>query len=470
MDKKVIAKNLAFLFSGHALSAVLFFISMAYLARVLGPANFGIISFAEVVFMFFLTLSNVGLAFLGTRDIARNAERVRYFTDRLLSIRFILGLASLIILAITIAVLKKSPLTKTVVIIYGIALVPASLLLDWVFQGLERMIFVAMAVLVRAATFILGVFLLVKQTDDLFFTAFVFLISWIFSAFSLLFVYKKQFGLPKFNWNSDFTKKAFVDAWPVGLSLIVGWVVHYFDGTMLFLWKGEAAAGQYNVAYRPIILIVTALTVYYNAIFPTMVKAAASAESSIRKLVDVTMKTGFLIFLPLAVLGTYLAKPLMILIYGPAFEESSYIFRIVIWWPILVLLIMNYSRILLCYDKQKEIGKISVITALANIFLNIIFIPFLSGIGAALAKICADVVTFLFYFKRTKPVLSFSLKNHLRHAVIPTLAMVVFFIFFPMLSMVETASGGLLIYVIVFLVVYKITTGKKLRSLIKDFL
>jgi len=470
MNKKLIVKNLFYLFFGHALSAVLFFVAMAHLARVLGPDYFGIISFAEVIFMFFLTLSNVGLAFLGTRDIARNSDKVEYFTDRLLSIRLILGLVGLLVLVVMILILKKPILTKTVVFIYGIALIPASLLIDWVFQGLEKMVFVALAVFVRALTFMLGVFLLVKNNDNLFLAALIFLLSWIFSAGSLLIAYKRQYGFPKFNWSQDFTKKAIRDAWPIGLTLIVGWIVHYFDGTILFLWKGEAAAGQYNAAYRPIILMATALTVYYNAIFPTMVKAAASAESSLKKLVDVSMKVGFLVFLPLAILGTFLAKPLMILVYGTAFEESSAMFKILVWWPILILLIMNYSRIVLCYDKQHDVGKFSIITALANILFNVSLIPFLSGVGAALAKVFADIVTFLIYFKYTKLYFSFSIKDSLKYAIIPTFAMMAFLIFFPNLSVSKCAGVGLLIYTAVFLIVYKMISGKRVRDIVKNFL
>jgi len=167
IDKKTVAHNLLFLALGQGVSGVLMFVAMAYLARTLGPHNFGIIGFAEGVLIFFLGLTSFGLDYIGIREVAKARERVRYFTDIIISMRFLLALLSFALLVLFIFILEKPAIIKYVTLIYGISLFCAACLLDWVFQGLEKMQFVAVSSITKAVVFASGVFFLVSGQEDI---------------------------------------------------------------------------------------------------------------------------------------------------------------------------------------------------------------------------------------------------------------------------------------------------------------
>lgn len=426
LNKKSLALNIFYLFAGQGVSGILFFIAMAYLARILGPENFGIINFCEVVFMFFLALSTLGINFIGTREVARDKSKISYYVGRFVSLRLILSAASLALLFIFVIIFLRESTIRHVSVVYGLALIPAAFFLDWFFQGLEKMYYVTLSALAKALFFAGGVFLLVKDVSRILWIAYLYLFSWIASSLILILIYRLKYGSLALKIDVSMQKKIFLDSWPIGIGLLVGWVLHYFDSTVVFFLKGEGAAGIYNAAYRPIILFVTALTVYFSAIFPAMSRAAASNSASMRKIVSVTMGAGYLFLFPLAALGGFFAKPLVGLVYGIKFGASAMLFAFLLWWPVILLAVLVYTRILVCYDHQKWIGKISSLTAALNIFLNLILIPLLGVLGACLAKLGADVVTLFVYKKVTTKIFSFPLLDIVICPALATFIMLVF--------------------------------------------
>jgi len=463
IQKKHIFFNLFWLFSGNALAAICFFVAMVQAARILGPEGFGIVAFAEIVFMFFWNLSNMGLTFLGARNVARSIhDRTNFYVNRVLSLRLLLSFFSLSVLAVFLFLLHEPFFVKSITFVYGLALIPAALFLDWYFQGLEKMAFVALAVFLRAFLFMIGVFFFVRENQQLLIFTLIFNISWLCSTFSLFILYRNRFGSLAIVWDKKFFRKTLRDTAPLGLSLLMAWVIHYFDSMLLFLWKGGSAAGLYNAAYRPIILMITALTVYFNALLPIMSKAAHESSRAMKVVIYWTILTGFFLFFPIAVLGAYWATPLMILIYGQAFTLSGPVFAVLIWWPLLMLLALVYSRCLLCYDQQGLIGKIAVMTALANVVLNLILVPFLSIKGAAFAKVAADILTFFFYFYSTKNFFPFRLQKVLKTLGFLVLGML-FLLFFPWKwHCYPLVVAGLLLYSIIILCLHGIVFKKYL--------
>lgn len=445
IDRKALTYNLAFLFIGQAASAVLFFVSMAYLARTLGPEGFGVIGFAEVVFMFFLTLSSLGISFIGTREVARERARAAYYADRILSVRILLGASAAILMIVFILFLKKPQAAKYTAIVYGLALVPASLLLDWLFQGLEKMYLVALGVFARASAFTVLVFIFVRENGETVTAAWIYLISWFISSAVLLFFYALGSGVPRFKWRPGVQLKLIRDSWPIGVGLIVGWIIHYFDSTVLFIWKGEEAAGEYNAAYRPVILMATALTVYFNAIFPAMSRAAEKNNASMNRIVNLTMGGGTALLLPVAALGTYLSGPAVEAVYGHRFASSAAILSLLLWWPLIVLIVMIYTRVLVCHGRQSSIGRVSGVTAFFNIALNLLLIPFWGGIGASIAKIIADLVTLFIYHRIAREIIQVPVFTL---AACPVIAVSVTVIFMSLASMSLwlMAIAGSLIY------------------------
>lgn len=401
---RTISQNLIFLFIGQGASGVILFITMAYLARVLGPHNFGVISFAEGILMFFLGITSLGLDYIGIREVAKTKEKTAYFTDRILSIRLLLALLCFILLIIFVFILRKPLITKYVTIIYGISLFSAACFLDWVFQGLEKMQFVAIGSITRALIFALGVGFLISNQEQVITVSIIYSLAWLASSIVLLIFYIRSIGLPHFKKDLTAYKSLLKDSLPIGFSILAGWVIQYFGSTVLFLFKGEQEAGIFNAAFRPIILLVTGLTLYYNAIFPVIAKSAADDIYTLKRVINTSIGVILTVMLPFVVLGNFMAENIIGQIYGRQFITGANVFSMLLWWPVLVTIVIAYGRTLIACNKQYYITWGALISAGLNIVLNLSLIPFLGSFGVAIAKIGADSVAFLYYYIIIKTV------------------------------------------------------------------
>lgn len=466
VDKKTVAYNLSFLALGQGVGGILLFVAMAYLARTLGPHNFGIIGFAEGVLVFFLGLTSFGLDYIGIREIAKAREKARYFTNIIVSMRLLLALVSFILLAVFILFIRKPLIIKYVALIYGASLFFAACLLDWVFQGLEKMQFVAVSSITKAVVFASGVFLFVSNQEDIINVAIVYFLAWMMAVIVSLFFYTRAFELPKLMNDFSAYKSFLKDSLPLGFLISVGWVMHYFDSTLLFLWKGEAEAGLFNAAFRPIVLIIAGLTMYFNATFPIISRSAVDNLDTLKKVMNASIGGLLTILLPFIAIGAYSSDYIINKIYGEQFIYGANIFSILLLWPILVCIISGYGRILLACNKQRYIGWGALISAILNITLNLSLIPMLGGLGAASAKVGADFVTFLFfYFFVMKNVLDIPVFKLILCPMIAAFGMFVFLTQSPIHNIWSVILLSIIVYFAILFLMSRIMPGW-MRSMI----
>ena len=139
MSRRSILQNILHVFSGQALAMLCGLVTHAYLARVLGPGNYGILGFAVSVVSYFGILASLGTDMWGARTIARQDREISTMTADIVSLRLALSLISLVLLVVLISVWQESSTVNAVILIQAASLFIAALTLDFAFQGLERL-------------------------------------------------------------------------------------------------------------------------------------------------------------------------------------------------------------------------------------------------------------------------------------------------------------------------------------------
>jgi O-antigen/teichoic acid export membrane protein len=102
--------------------------------------------------------------------------------------------------------------------------------------------------------------------------------------------------------------------------------------------------------------------------------------------------------------GTFLARPIMTLLYGTAYANSAAPFQILLWSAALVTLRWVYMDSLRATGHQALDVRCAITSASLNVGLNVLLIPRYGMIGAASATTFADLVWFVMayhYFRRT---------------------------------------------------------------------
>src|SRR3972149_7243023 len=265
-----IFKNLLALSTAEVLSRFVGFITIAYLARVLGAGAFGKISFVEAILSYFLIITNLGLNWVGTREVARHKENKDQIINTILILKFTLFFIAFVFLLIFIFFIRKPSDIKLLLFLYGLTLLPASLLIDWAFNGLEKMEYTAATNVIAKSIFMVLVFLIIKSASQIFIIPIIKLITDILIVVNLILIFNKVFGKIKFSFNKKVAINLLKMALPLGFSLYMIRIYYNFDTIMLGFMKDNETVGYYNAAYKIILVLIAFASAFYSAIFPVI--------------------------------------------------------------------------------------------------------------------------------------------------------------------------------------------------------
>jgi O-antigen/teichoic acid export membrane protein len=272
-----------------------------------------------------------------------------------------------------------------------------------VFQAYEKMEYISIGQILNASLLLAGALLLIHYGFEVIYFALLYLIvNLIVFAYSVFF-YVKKFGLLHFEVDWSFWKRLIKDAWPMGGMAIFIMIYFRIDTIMVSLIVGQAAVGLYSAAYQLSEMTTIIPTMFITAIFPVMSRFFKDSKSSFAKTYAKSTKyllyTGVLV----ALVITILAGPIIGLVFGNKFSGSVFALQIIIWSAAIMYITMLQGNIIITANKQLFNFKMTIITAVFNIILNLILIPKYSFYGASLATVITEacgVIFAIFFFNR----------------------------------------------------------------------
>lgn len=125
----------SWLFSADIGSRALNFLAVAWLARTLEPALYGLVVIGAAVLDYALLLCDWGLKTLGTRETARPAEVRRFQPRTIVLARLELSLIIFVTAQLILVIAPVDPAQASIIRIYLLGLLPYALLVDWYHQG-----------------------------------------------------------------------------------------------------------------------------------------------------------------------------------------------------------------------------------------------------------------------------------------------------------------------------------------------
>ena len=444
-----IIKNTVSLLTGSVIAGLLHFIVIVYLARVLGPGGFGEISFAMAIVIYFTLIADLGLPLLGTREVAREKDKIKDYLGSILTLRLLLALIGFGLLVLMTFFLNKPVEIRYLIILYGLGLIPSALLLDWAFQGMEKMEYIGLGRILSGVVYLGLVLGFVKTPNQLLLIPCFQVAGNLLAAGLLISIFVKNFGLPKFRVNFVLWKKLIHQALPIGLSLVMVQIIYYADTVMLGFMRSSEEVGYYNAAYKIIFVFILILGAYYNAVFPVISNYFKTSLHLLKKLQSYTIKLMVTVVVPLAVGGTILAKPVMNFLYGAEYASGAIALQILIWGLALICIYSVYAWGLWACDGQNKYLRVVTVQAVSNVVLNFILIPFFGLIGASVATVMAELIGVPFYYKEFNKIVQVPFYNYIVKSLLASGAMALFLYWGLIelnLHLILLVAGGVFIY------------------------
>lgn len=449
-----IAKNFLSLAVAGIIASLIGFVGIVYLARVLGPGDFGKINFAIAIVAYFMLIANLGLPMLGTREVARDKDRIKDYVGNIVTMRLTLGAIAFFLLLLFVFLINKPAEVKYLIILFGLGLFPFALRLLWLFQGIERMEYMAVSQIIGAILYVPAIFYFIRSPEQLLAVPLIYVICMLFlPALFLAFVFIRHFGIVKPKFEASFWKSLLWQALPMGFSFIMIQLYYNFDTIMLGFIRSNEEVGFYNAAYRVIFLLLPLGGFYYTAIFPVISNYYKTSLESLQRLLSGTAKLMVTIGLPLAIGGTLVARPLMRLIYGGEYNSGIIAFQILIWAVTITWVSGVYGNSLVACDRQKKYAVRVTIGTVGNIVLNFILIPPYGLVGASIATVFTEGVVLLLMYLESNKIVRVSLNSYILRPVIACLGMGIFLYFCSSWNvLVLILSGAVVYFVILFLI------------------
>jgi PST family polysaccharide transporter len=188
----------------QAANYVLPLITLPYLVRVLGIGGYGIVAFTQAFTNYFLIFTDYGFQLSATREVSLHRDDKNKLSEIFSSVtaaRCLLGFAGFLILsALLFFVPKLGEEWLIFIFAYG-AIVGNIMFPAWMFQGLERMKYVAALNIAAKLIFTFAIFFFIKQRSDYYLvpllTSTGFVAAGIIALWVIFFKLKIKFYFPK---------------------------------------------------------------------------------------------------------------------------------------------------------------------------------------------------------------------------------------------------------------------------------
>lgn len=472
---KTIAKNTSVLFISQLIIYLLGFLVTIYSVRYLGTDEFGILSLAFALTGIFSVLTDLGLSNITVREVARDKSSEKKYVSNIISMKTVLAVATFLLIVLSVKLIGYSPVIANTVYIlaFSVIITAFSGIFQSIFQAYEIMEYISIGNIINSFTVFVGVLLAVHYQADVLVFAFVYLISSIILLFYNLIIYYWKFSMLKVSFDAQFSKEILIKALPLSIAFIFGTVHFRVDTIILSIFQGDAAVGIYNASYKLMETLTVLPVIYTTSIFPVLSRLHLTSKDALRISYERSFKYLIAISLPIAVGTTLLASDIVLYLYGSAFSQSILALQIVIWVIPVIFLNYLFGVVITSINRQNIFIKAMFVAMVANIILNLILIPRLSYIGAAIVTVTTETIygLLLFYFVN-KFVSQVSLSNNLLKPIIACIimALVIYFVKVILLSNIFVI---ILIAIIVYfgvLVILKYFTQEEInmfKSLIK---
>ena len=360
-----------------------------WVARYLGPEQFGLFSYALAFVSIFSGLAKLGLDGIVVRDLVNHPHQRDVYLGTAFWLKFVGAFVMLGFVALATLFTSNDHTTNLYVFIIASGIIFQSFeVVDFYFQSKVLSKFVSICKITQLAVSSALKVYFVLTGADLIWVVVVTLIDQVLLALTLFIAYRYQ-KLGSFYQYFDITlaKKLLKDSWPLILSGVAVALYMRIDQIMIKEMLGEREVGIYTAAVRLSEVWYFIPLIIANSLFP----AIASAKKVSNKIYYIRLQRLYILMLwsaiTVAVMMTFCSGWIITSLYGEAYREAGKVLMIHIWAGIFVYLGVASGGWFLTENLQRYSTINTLIGAITNVFLNLILIPLWGIYGAALATV-----------------------------------------------------------------------------------
>lgn len=385
-----VLKNYAYNLSYQLLLIILPIITTPYVTRVFSSDDLGTYSFFNSIVAYFVLLAALGVANYGTKEISANRKIIRKNFWGIYTLQLGAAICSFVLyvmLCLTLPVMKNP-----VAYILGFSLLSKALDISWLFQGLEDFRKITVRNITVKLVGVISIFLFIRSANDLYLYVFLLTSFELLGQLSMWIPAREFIGKPYFDlmYAKRHLKPVILLFLPqIAISLYVT-----LDSTMLGALASTRDVGIYDQALKLINILLTLVTSLGSVMLPRVSNLLSSGDhKAVNKMHEMSFLIYNLVIFPIMAGMLIVNDDFVNFFLGQDFQEARFAIAIMIFRMFFIgwTNIMGI-QILIPHNKNKEFMLSTTIPAIVSVGLNLILLPKLGYIGAAIVSVLTEAL------------------------------------------------------------------------------
>ena len=401
-NEKTLVKNSIYYTASTLICMVIPLVIYPYVVRVLGPENYGKVSFALNLVTYFTLLAALGIRQYAQKicTVTKDPKELARVLKTLMTIAGVLTAVSTIIYTVVVFFLDVGKTEIWLYVFFAGMILTSSLSMDWFIIAKENFAFVSARNTFTRLLLPLLTFIFVRDKGDYPIYALVYVLSYSVFAAVMNYVYIGKRKLVNFN----IAKKEKLDLathlspiFFLSLVTIGSKIFSGMDIMMLRFLKDDTAVGIYNNAIKLPLVMDELLMSVAAVITPKLYQAVKNDNvGEAKSLINYASNTMLFFAIPAIFTCIFFSNELIFLIAGKEYLSGS---SILVVYSLIMLttlcLTLGGTRMFIAKGKEKQLFAFLLLSGAINATLNYLLIPVLGGFGAALATITANICMFI---------------------------------------------------------------------------
>lgn len=397
-----LVSNTGWLLAEKSLRLAVGLVVGGWMARYLGPEQFGLYNYSLALVALFAVLANVGLDSVVVRQIVRDPAG----REETLGSAFLLKaaggvLALLVSVSASLLLGAADERVPWLVALMALALLAQAFdTVDLWFQSQLQARYVMIARQAAFLAFAVVKILLIVGEAPLIAFAWTVLGESALAAAGLVVGYRlKRHRILDWRASAAGMRKLLEQCWPLLLSGMMVAIYMRIDQVMLGQLAGSQAVGTYSAAVVLSELWYVIPSAIVASAAPLLAEAKHTDAAHYRHQLTLLLRWLAVVSCAVALPVSMLSDELVVLVFGSEYRASGAVLAVHVWTVLFVALGVASSQYLLHENLTRIALQRTLAGVVVNILLNFLWIPRHGPVGAAWAALIAYAVASLFLFQ-----------------------------------------------------------------------
>lgn len=387
------------------LCSVLFpLITIPYITRTLQATNYGKVSFVSSIISYFTLLAAFGISNYSIREggqIRDNKVKFKKFADEIFTINIITTIISYIGILLLLLISSKIRCYSLLILVQSISIILSTIGANWINTIYEDYLFITIRYIIMQVLSLILLFVFVHTPEDYIIYAFINVLATAGGNILNMPYIRKYVTL---NITFDGLKQHLYPLFLLFFNEVAFAIYVNSDITILGFLCSDKEVGVYSLSVKIYSVIKTIVNSIVVVSMPRMASYLGNNNlEEYKKLCKKVFMATLTILIP-AILGMILlSDKLLFVIAGEEYISGKWAFCILSVTLLFSVGVAFYGNCILIVNRLEKIClKAACLSAILNIVLNLILIPYTGYNGAAFTTLLSEAITAIIYMKNSK--------------------------------------------------------------------